>query len=126
MHSDMGGGGEDSPILVRLHELGRAHADFPVTFQRRELDQLLGLYGRMVAAAEWRDYAIDHLPDRAIFSVYRRTSEVPLFQIIKCPKLARRQGAYMITGAGGQILKRGQELPQLLRFFDKKLLLVKA
>jgi hypothetical protein len=65
-----------------------------VTFHRRELDLILRLYGRMVAAGEWRDYAIDHLRDRAVFSVFRRTSEVPLFRIVKTPELARRQGAF--------------------------------
>ena len=80
--------GEDSAILIPLHER-RERADMPVTFQRRELDQLLRLYGRMVAANEWRDYAIDHLPDRAVFSVFRRTSETPLFRIVKDPALAR-------------------------------------
>ena len=59
--------------------------DIPVAFDRRELDQILRLYGRMVAANEWRDYAIDHLADRAVFSVFRRTSETPLFQIVKDP-----------------------------------------
>ena len=68
--------------------------DVPVAFDRSELDQILRLYGRMVAANEWRDYAIDHLTDRAVFSVFRRTSEMPLFQIVKDPKLARKQGAF--------------------------------
>lgn len=90
-----GGGmedGEASAILIPLHEARRERLDMPVAFERRELDLILRLYGRMVAANEWRDYAIDHLTDRAVFSVFRRTSEVPLFQIVKDPKLARRQG----------------------------------
>ena len=85
-------GGDDSSILIPLHEARRDRRDLPVAFQRRELDQILRLYGRMVAANEWRDYAIDHLSDRAVFSVFRRTSETPLFQIVKNPALARKQG----------------------------------
>jgi hypothetical protein len=98
----------------------------PVAFDRRELDLILRLYGRMVAANEWKDYAIDHLEDRAIFSVYRRASEVPLFQIVKDPKLARRQGAFSVVAAGGRILKRGHELARVLNIFDNRLKLVKA
>ena len=90
-----------------------------VTFHRRELDLILRLYGRMVASGEWRDYAIDHLKDRAVFSVFRRTSEVPLYRIEKDPSRARRQGAYAVVAGTGAVLKRGHELPQLLRFFDK-------
>ena len=89
--------GEDSAILIPLHEARRERLDLPVTFQRRELDQMLRLYGRMVAANEWRDYAIDHLPDRAVFSVFRRTTETPLFQIVKDPALARRQGTWSVV-----------------------------
>ena len=98
--------------------------DLPVTFNRRELDQILRTYGRMVAANEWRDYAIDHLPDRAVFSVFRRASEVPLYQIVKNPKLARKQGAYSIVAATGLVLKRGHELARVLGVFDSKLKLV--
>jgi len=64
-----------------------------VTFSRRELNRIFDLYGRKVAAGEWRDYAIDFLKDRAVFSVYRRSSEVPLYRIEKNPALARKQGA---------------------------------
>ncbi len=119
-------GGDDSAILIPLHEARRDRLDLPVTFQRRELDQILRLYGRMVAANEWRDYAIDHLPDRAVFSVFRRTSETPLFQIIKNPALARKQGMWSVTSATGLILKRGHELARVLSVFDKKLKLVEA
>ncbi|MGE0283387.1 MAG: DUF2794 domain-containing protein, partial [Rhizobiaceae bacterium] len=87
---------------------------------------ILRLYGRMVAAIEWRDYAIDHLSDRAIFSVYRRASETPLFQIVKNPALARKQGAFSVMAAGGAVLKRGHELARVLTVFDKKLRLVEA
>lgn len=91
-----------------------------VAFNRRELDTILRLYGRMVADGEWRDYAIDLLKDRAVFSVFRRTSEMPLFRIEKDPKLARRQGAYCVVAAGGMILKRGHDLAQVLRVLEKK------
>jgi hypothetical protein len=87
-------------------------------FERRELDQLMRLYGRMVAAGEWRDYAIAGLSDRAVFCVFRRAHEQPLYRIEKQPDLARRQGAWSVTAQGGMILRRGQELAQVLRVFD--------
>lgn len=89
-----------------------------VFFERRELDRLLRLYGRMVAAGEWRDYAIDGLAEAAVFSVFRRASEAPLYRIEKRPELARRQGAWAVIGQGGVILRRGHELEQVLRLFD--------
>ncbi len=95
-----------------------------VTFDRRELSELLNLYGRMVAAGEWRDYAIDFLKDQAQFSVYRRSSEVPLYRIVKDPALAKRQGAYSVVAATGLVLKRGAELSRVLRVLDKKLSVV--
>ena len=90
-----------------------------VTFDRRELDRIFGLYGRKVAAGEWRDYAIDFLRDRAVFSVFRRTSEVPIYRIEKNPRLARRQGAYSVISATGLIVRRGHELDRVLRAIDK-------
>jgi len=119
-------GREDSGILIPLHEARHERTANPVAFDRTELDQILRLYSRMVAAGEWRDYAIDHLPDRAVFSVFRRTSEVPLFQIAKTPKLARKQGAFTVIAAGGIILKRGHELARVLGVFDRRLKLVEA
>jgi hypothetical protein len=89
-----------------------------VTFSRRELRRILDLYGRKVAAGEWRDYAIDFLKDRAVFSVFRRTSEVPLYRIEKNPKLSRRQGAYSVISATGLIVRRGHELDRVLRAID--------
>jgi hypothetical protein len=91
-----------------------------VSFQRQELTQILSVYGRMVAAGEWKDYAIDAGRETAVFSVYRRATEYPLFRIEKRPKLTNRQGAYAVLGPGGQILKRGRDLSQVLRVFDKK------
>jgi len=93
-----------------------------VVFDRPELNSILTLYGRMVSAGEWRDYALDFLDDMAVFSIFRRSSEMPLFRIEKCPKLRSRQGQYSVIGAGGVILRRGHELAQVLRIFDKKLL----
>ncbi|HUO21296.1 MAG TPA: DUF2794 domain-containing protein [Caulobacteraceae bacterium] len=90
-----------------------------VFFERRELDQLLRVYGRMVAAGEWRDYAIAGLKDHAVFSVFRHASESPLYWIEKRPDLARRQGAWAVFGRGGHVLKRGHELGPVLKLFDK-------
>ena len=95
-----------------------------VTFNRLELNRILNLYGRMVADGEWRDYAIDFLRDRAVFSVFRRASEVPIYRIEKNPKLARRQGAYSVISATGLIVRRGHELDRVLRSIDKSLSVV--
>lgn len=93
-----------------------------VRFDRRELDLILRIYGRMVAMGEWRDYAIDFLSDRAVFSVYRHASDVPLYAIEKHPELRARQGEYAIFTASGHLLKRGRDLAQVLRLFDRKLI----
>lgn len=85
-----------------------------VTFNRLELNRILNLYGRMVADGEWRDYSIDFLRDRAVFSVFRRASEVPLYRIEKDPRLARKQGMYSVITATGLILRRGHELERVL------------
>ena len=90
-----------------------------IFFERRELVRLLSLYGRMVAAGEWRDYGIDGLSDCAVFSVFKRASEAPLYRIEKRPALARRQGAWAVIGHGGVVLRRGHELEPVLRFFDR-------
>ena len=95
-----------------------------VTFNREELQAILNLYGRMVAEGEWRDYAIDFTRDKAIFSIFRRASEMPLYRIEKDPKLARRQGAYAAIASSGLILKRGHELAKVLRVLDKPLRVV--
>ena len=93
-------------------------------FDRRELADILAVYGRMVAAGEWRDYALDFGRETATFSVYRRTSEWPLYRIEKNPKNARKQGAYSVITATGLILKRGHELKRVLEVFDKRTLYV--
>ena len=117
----MGGGvpgGDDAePSVIRF---GRPKADREVTFDRRELFEILKVYGRMVASGEWRDYAIDHLADRAVFSVFRRTSEAPLFRIEKTPKLAQRQGAYSVIDQGGRIVKRGADLARVVAVLEPK------
>jgi hypothetical protein len=95
-----------------------------VTFNREELQAILNLYGRMVAEGEWRDYAIDFTRDKAVFSIFRRASEMPLYRIEKDPKLARRQGAYSVVTPTGLILKRGHELDRVLRVIDKPLRVV--
>jgi hypothetical protein len=93
-----------------------------VRFDRAELNRILTLYGRMVSAGEWRDYAIDFLEDRAVFSAFRRTSEVALYTIVKQPKLKAKQGQYSVIAATGLVMKRGHELDQVLRVLEKKLI----
>ncbi len=95
-----------------------------VTFNRAELNRILNLYGRMVADGEWRDYAIDFLKERAVFSIFRRASEVPIYRIEKDPRLARKQGVYSVIAASGQILRRGHDLERVLLVIDRKLALV--
>ncbi len=119
---------------VAAFPVRRAHTDQPeqrqtdaresqaavVSFDRHELREIFNLYGRRVAEGEWRDYAIDFRPDKAVFSIYRRASEVPLYRVEKDPALARRQGAYAVVTATGLILKRGTELARVLQVLDKK------
>jgi hypothetical protein len=95
-----------------------------VTFERRELDRILNLYGRKVAAGEWRDYAIQFLKDRAVFSVFRRAAEMPLYRIVKDSSLARRQGAFAVVAASGRVLKRGHDLDHVLRAIEPTLRIV--
>ena len=93
-----------------------------VAFHRTELNVILGLYGRMVAAGEWRDYGMSHLRDVAVFSVFRRTAENPMYKIEKRPKLRLKQGQYAVIGMDGQVLKRGNDLRQVLRVLERKLI----
>jgi hypothetical protein len=95
-----------------------------VAFDRRELSAILAVYGRMVAAGEWRDYAIDATREAAFFSIFRRSAEHPIYRVEKRPKLALRQGAYSVIAMDGRILKRGRDLRQVLRAFDAMLLKV--
>jgi hypothetical protein len=111
---------------ISLHRAARDMSGagaFPqVVFDRLELNRILTVYGRMVAAGEWRDYALDFLEEAAVFSIFRHAAEMPLFRVEKRPKLRAKQGQYSVIAAGGVILKRGHELAQVLKVFDKKLL----
>ena len=91
-----------------------------IFFTRRELSQILNLYVRKVAAGEWRDYAIDFGREKAVFSVFRNASEVPLYRIEKAPRLARRQGAYSVIAATGLILKRAHDLGRVLGVLEQR------
>ena len=93
-----------------------------VSFDRRELSVILGVYGRMVAAGEWRDYGMSFLKDVAVFSIFRRSAEHPIYRIEKRPRLRNRQGMYTVIGMDGQILKRGQDLKVVLRVLERKLI----
>ncbi len=98
----------------------------PVTeqtaFDRKELGAIMGLYGRMVSAGEWRDYGMSFLKDVAIFSIFRRSAEYPIYRIEKRPKLRGRQGMYAVIGMDGRILKRGHDLKAVLRVLERKLI----
>ncbi|MFN4192408.1 MAG: DUF2794 domain-containing protein [Tabrizicola sp.] len=93
-----------------------------VSFDRKELGQILRVYGRMVAAGEWRDYAIAAMRDLAVFAVFRRTSETPLYRIEKRPKLRHRQGLYAVVGMDGRVLRRGHDLDQVLKVLERRLI----
>lgn len=126
---------ESEPIEFRPRAAGSwgdgpgsvaAGRDIPpiIAFNRQELNDILDVYGRKVAQGEWRDYALDMTRDRAVFSIFRRASECPLYRIEKVPRLARRQGAYSVVTATGLILKRGNDLKRVLAALDKSLRLV--
>ena len=105
--------------VLALRRDTAADAAPQVSFNRGELREILNLYGRKVAAGEWRDYAIDFTRERAVFCVFRRAAETPLYRIEKEPKLAARQGAFSVSNAAGLIVKRGHELARVLRVLDK-------
>ncbi len=96
------------------------------SFSRNELTAIFSVYGAKVAEGEWRDYSIDFLRDRAVFSVFRRSSERPLYRIEKSPKLTKRQGAYSVVAMTGLILKRGHDLTKVLRVLDRRLRIVNS
>ena len=102
------------PLAARMTE--------QVSFDRRELGAILVLYGRMVAAGEWRDYGISCLRDVAVFSVFRRTAEHPLYRIEKRPRMRTRQGLYAVVGMDGQVLRRGPDLALVLKVLERKLI----
>jgi hypothetical protein len=127
------------PIIFRLRTAGATadsrdfsaasgapEAPRQIAFNRQELAAILAVYGRKVASGEWRDYAIDLNRDKAVFSVFRRTSEFPLYRIEKDPKFARKQGAYSVVAAGGLIMKRGHDLVRVLDVLDKRLEVVSS
>ncbi len=117
----------DAPPRKSVHHNRSGWGPYgPISFDRHELNQLLGMYGRKVAQGEWRDYAIDMHRDKAVFSVFRRASEYPLYRIEKDPRLARRQGAYSVIAPTGLILKRGHDLKKVLLAIDRTLQLVPA
>lgn len=93
-----------------------------VAFHRTELSAILMVYGRMVAAGEWRDYGISMLKDVAIFSIFRRSAEHPIYRIEKRPKLTAKRQQYAVIGMDGRILKRGDDLKSVLRVLDKKII----
>ena len=106
----------------------QASAGLPpyTSFNRHELNEIFSVYGAKVAEGEWRDYSIDFLKDRAVFSIFRRSAERPLYWIEKNPKQTKRQGAYSVVATTGLILKRGHDLGKVLRVLDRKLQLVKS
>jgi len=113
---------ENQSYLIANGSEGRASV---VAFNRAELGEILSVYGRMVARGEWRDYGIDMLRDRAVFYIFRNASERPLYRVEKQPKLARKQGAYLVIATTGLILKRGNDLSKVMRVLDKRLAVVK-
>jgi hypothetical protein len=112
----------DMTFMTHVPGAGPGGQPVQVSFHRTELAVILSLYGRMVAAGEWRDYGISMLKDIAVFSIYRRTAETPLYRIEKNPKLANRQGMYSVIGMDGRILRRGHDLKTVLRVLERKLI----
>lgn len=98
------------------------HQPQQVGFERLELQRILDLYGRMVAAGQWKDYAMSFDKERARFAAFRRTAEYPQVRIEKCPALRNRQGMWTLFGEAGQVLKRGQELAGVLAPIERRLL----
>jgi hypothetical protein len=119
--SERSGGVRLAAVAKAAAQGGWVQAAAPqiITFDRCELGRIFGLYGRKVAEGEWRDYAIDFLKDRAVFSIFRRSSEIPIYRIEKNPRLGQRQGAYSVVSATGLILRRGQDLDRVLRAIDR-------
>jgi len=106
----------EGPEILRFPQKSQS----PVVFDRRELSQIMGVYGRNVADGEWRDYAIDFGKDAARFDIHRRASEQPLYTIVKNPELRDRGGLYSVIAPGGLIMRRGNDLAQVLRVLEKK------
>lgn len=111
-----------SIVALSAPSTGTAGRTQVTSFHRTELSLILGVYSRMLVIGMARDYAIDHLRDRAVFSIFRRASEVPLYCVEKRPRDANRQGAWSVVSPAGGILKRGRDLRQVLTIFDRKLI----
>ena len=126
--------GDSADVRGTAHDAANNVASFPprdrrdvperIAFNKDELQTILNLYGRMVAAGEWRDYAMDFLKERAVFSIFRRASEVPIYRVEKTPKLASKQGAFSVISATGLVMRRGNDLARVLAVLDKKIKLV--
>lgn len=122
------------PAFVVVGGSGRAFDESPrasrgavaVAFDRRELNVIFNLYGAKVAAGEWRDYALDFMPAKAVFSIFRRNSEAPLYRIEKNPDQARRLGAYAVIAATGLVLRRGHDIARVVSVLDRKLRVVRV
>lgn len=112
----------DQSLLEPARRQGGIGQRAETAFARQELNLILDIYGRMVAAGEWRDYAIDSGRDQAVFSIFRRASEMPLYRIVKTPRLAARQGAYALQAMDGRIVKRGHSLASCLALLERRAL----
>lgn len=105
--------------VVPLPTPKKTRAPSQVAFDRKELNLILSVYGQMVSKGEWKDYALDFLKDKAVFSIFRRATEHPLYRIEKIPALRNKQGQFCVIAPGGLILKRGHDLNAVLKVFDK-------
>ena len=110
------------PMNTLTHFKQQSIPSFQLSVSYQRLNIILALYGRMVALGEWRDYGISSLSDVAVFSVFRRTAEQPLYKIEKRPKLRNKQGEYSVIGMSGQVLKRGHDLKTVLRVLEPKMI----
>lgn len=108
------------PIDTKRSSVPKNRKPSQVSFDRKELGQILAVYGQMVSQGHWKDYAMDFLPERAVFSIFRRATEHPLYRIEKVPSLQKKQGQFSVIAPGGLILKRGHDLKTVLRVFDKQ------
>lgn len=112
------------PLDGNIVPFPNTRAPEQVGFERAELQRILDLYGRMVAAGEWRDYAMDFTRDFASFAAFKRTADVPQMRLEKRPALRQRQGIWALFGEHGQILKRGHDLAGVLAPVERRLLKV--
>lgn len=108
--------------IVTPFPSGGGRPPLQIGFDRAELTRILDLYGRMVAAGQWRDYAIELGREAAVFAAFRRAAERPEYRIEKRPALRQRQGQWALIGEGGAVLKRGHELGPVLAPVERRLL----